>query len=282
MILEMTKDEFNLIRKIIENCCGISLDDSKEYLIKGRLAEFSKKYQFANYRELYMAISTKKSLLDEAVELLTTQETQWFRDIPIWDVIKDKILYPLILAVAQNKKEKIRIWSAACSTGQEPYSLGICLMSILEKENLFNQLAPKIEILATDLSLNALSEAGQGSYGQAALERGPTEKIISYFTKEGNKYKINKNIKNWVTFKQINLLDNFHCLIPPMDLILCRNVAIYFSDEIKCHVFANMAKTLGPEGTFFVGSSETMIGTNINLERDQRYPAVCYRLKSAK
>lgn len=278
MSLEFNKEEFKLICRLVEETCGICYDESKEYLIKTRLGEFFIRHNLLNYRDVYQSLSSNKLLLDEAISLLTTGETFWFRDTPIWEGMQSQLLLPLLYEVASGKKDLLNIWSCACSTGQEPYSLGIALYDLMERNNLSQILAGKIRIYASDISQHALEVARHGMYSTVAFERGPKDKIIRHFEfdKHTDKYKISSKIKSMVTFEKINLLDSFQHRLPKMDLILCRNVAIYFSEHRKIALFGRLTQVLSPDGTILLGSSETVLRPDHPLIKDKRYSIVCY------
>jgi len=220
---------------------GIDLSLYKEQQMRRRLTSLRNKRGFRTFNDYYASMEKDDGMLEELVDRMTINVTEFYRNPRRWDVLRDKVIPALI----ENKRQ-INIWSAACSTGEEPYSLAILL-----REH-FPQL--KVNILATDLDDKALAKAKQGAYGEQSLKALPSEKKAKYFTFENNKYNIKNELKPMITFKKHNLLKDPYP--KNMDLIVCRNVLIYFTDEAKDYVYQNFSKSLVDKGILFVGSTE--------------------------
>ncbi len=258
----LSKEEFKLLQEFIQKETKIALGEEKMYLMRSRLGPILKKEGLSSYRELYEKLKKDRlgKLKSEVVEAITTNETFWFRDEHPFRILREEVI-PDILQRYPN--EKIRIWSAACSTGQEPYSIAI---SILEEARRNPKINPKnFEILATDISREALNIAQKGKYQWLALTRGMKPEILDrYFIKDSDgadAATIKPEVRSMVTFKQLNLQDSFTSL-GKFHIIFCRNVTIYFSKEFKEELFKKLAGALKPHGVFFLGASETMIGTS--------------------
>src|SRR5262249_29329860 len=192
-------------------------------------------------------------LIADVVEAMTTNETFFFRDRIPFDHLRDTIL-PALLPARANRKS-LRIWSAASSTGQEPYSIAMCL-----KEKAAQLAGWRIEIVATDLSQEVLEKSKAGIYSQFEVQRGlPIQLLVKYFTQTGELWQINADIRGMIQHRQLNLLQDFSGL-GRFDVIFCRNVLIYFDQETKTGIFERLAKVLEPDGTLMLGAAESVVG----------------------
>jgi len=225
----------------INEMYGIDLSLYKEAQMKRRLTSLRNKRNFRDFTSYYNAMTKDAKLLEELMDRITINVSEFYRNPQRWDILKDKVIPMLI-----GNKTDITIWSAACSTGDEPYSLAIML-----KEH-FSHI--KARIIATDLDKNILTQAKRGVYNEQALKELPQEKKSKYFTYKHNKYCINDELKNMVTFKQHNLLSDPYP--KNVDLIVCRNVLIYFTDEAKQIIYQHFSDALKDNGILFVGSTE--------------------------
>ena len=255
---DLSLGEFQLFRVFIEQECGIVLADDKSYLLESRIRHLLDTYQCQHYGELYRKLSagTVPDLKNQLIDSITTNETLWFRDQGPF-VIMDEIFLPKVESLVAAGKPKIRIWCAATSTGQEPYSLAMVINDYCtRKAGVLNPY--HFEILATDISKKALSAARLGVYDQHAMNRGlPPEYREKYFKESNERWVIDPSLKKMINFQEFNLQDDFTHK-GPFDAIFCRNVAIYFSPEFKLNMFQNMYKTLSRGGLFFLGTSETL------------------------
>jgi chemotaxis protein methyltransferase CheR len=261
MVFKITEPEYILMKKYIEEHCGIHLEKDKEYLIESRLSDLLAETGCKSFQEFHFKARTERSgeLRDRIVDAMTTNETSWFRDKNTWEYLKD-IAVPVLLNRASSSLSigaRTSVWSAAASTGQEIYSL-MMLLDEASKERGLPLLLDKIEVLATDISVSALNAAVAARYDSIAMSRGlPDEKKEKYFTKQGNSWQFDPGLKNRVQFKKFNLQDTFlfNC---DFDLILCRYVSIYFSDTFKRELFMKMAKVLKPGGILILGATESL------------------------
>jgi chemotaxis protein methyltransferase CheR len=249
--------EFKQLREFIEKSCGIALGDEKAYLVENRLVGLLADAGCASFGELYKkAVSEPKlGLRDKIVDAMTTNETSWFRDKYPFDIFETTVLKKMTQEIMSGIRKKIRIWCAAGSTGQEPYSLAITLSEFSRKVS--SQPLQCTEIIATDISPSVLFLAIAGRYDQISMSRGmPPELRDRYFTKSGKVWVLSEEIRKIVSFKKLNLQDDFS-LLGKFDIVFCRNVLIYFSDSFKRRLFDKFADILNPGGIFFLGASES-------------------------
>jgi chemotaxis protein methyltransferase CheR len=258
-MLKVSSQEFILIKAYIEEQCGIHLENGKEYLIESRLSDLAVEVgcdSFTSFHSKALADSGGK-LKARIIDLMTTNETLWFRDESAWVYLMEKAV-PELMDKAE-KGEKVRIWSAAASTGQEAYSL----LMVLDQEAKARKkphLLDKFEIVGTDISTSALFVALTARYNPMAMNRGvPKEKQQIYFTEDKGSWEFDQTLKKKVSFRQFNLQDSFATL-GVFDLILCRYVAIYFSDSFKRQLFSKMAGALKPDSAILLGATETLRG----------------------
>lgn len=251
---EVSPDAYRKFGQYLEQQCGIVLGDNKQYLVRSRLGALLYQYDFDGIDALiHSAISGgNRQLLQQVIDAMTTNETLWFRDgYPFELLVKD------LLPKFATARQKVRIWSAACSSGQEPYSIA---MSVLEYQRA-NPSALRFgaEIIATDLSSNMLSKCAEGVYDEISLSRGLSkERQDKYFTPHSNGLKILKpEVKSMVSFRSLNLLHSYASL-GRFDIVFCRNVLIYFAPEIKQKILQQIAGQLQPDGILFLGASESV------------------------
>jgi chemotaxis protein methyltransferase CheR len=258
--IPLSKEEFNLIRGFIEENCGISLGDNKEYLMDTRLSGLLNEHGCSSFKDLYLKAKNdpRSGLRDKIVDAMTTNETLWFRDTYPFDVLKSTLLPEFHAEIKSGKRRTVKIWSAACSSGQEPYSTAMTIMEFAKSAVGFK--SEVFEILATDISPSVLLSASSGVYDEFATKRGlPKKYLNTYFVKKGRFWSVNSDIRKPIKFKQFNLQSNFIAL-GKFDVIFCRNVAIYFSGDFKKELFSKIAKALNPGGFMFLGGSESLVG----------------------
>lgn len=258
-MIKINQSEYLLISKFIEDKCGICLEKNKEYLVESRLSDLLVETGCDSFQAFYSKARSDISgkLKDRIVDAMTTNETLWFRDEKSWDYLNE-VAIPELLDRAE-KGEMIRIWSAAASTGQEAYSLLIMINEAIKARGRIN-LLDRFEIIGTDISTSALFMAISARYDQMAMSRGmPKDKKLKYFKQEGDIWEFDQELKKRVTFKHFNLQNSFTTL-GKFDLILCRYVAIYFSDAFRAELFSKMAGSLKPGGVFLLGATESVRG----------------------
>lgn len=258
MTATITTREFDLIRQFIEKETSISLAEDKVYLVETRLREIMREERIEDFSALHQELVSARNLAlkDRVLDAMTTNETLWFRDSLPFEVFKDHLLPAYASEIRQGKRRKIRIWSAACSTGQEPYSM---VMTFLEAARLNSALnLDQLEILATDYSDKALAKAKQGVYGSMAMSRGmPDGYQEKYFHQTGNEHQVKRELQDRIVFRKFNLQDSF-IMQGTFDIILTRYVLIYFSDDFKLEVLSKAHGVLENGGVLFVGSSESL------------------------
>lgn len=257
----MNPTEYNTVCSIVQKHSGIVLGDSKAYLVQSRLAPVAQQNGFADVgalaRDLKMA---PQALRLAVVDAMTTNESFFFRDKTPFELFENTMLPALI--AARKGSGRLRIWCAAASTGQEPYSLA---MLLLAKKHLWNGLS--VEIIATDISSSALERARSGRYTQFEVQRGlPVQLLVKHFTQEGNNWVIGEEARSMVRFAEANLLDR-PSIAGLVDIVFCRNVLIYFDVETKRAVLDRIVKVLQPDGFLVLGAAETMMGISESFER---------------
>ena len=250
----MTPTDYEYLRKFLKERSGLDLAADKQYLVDSRLLPLARKASLPGIPDLVLKIRNGDGrLATDVVEAMTTNETFFFRDKIPFDHLHDSIMPGLIQARAARKS--LRIWSAASSTGQEPYSIAMCL-----KEMGAALAGWRIEIVATDLSQEVLEKSKAGVYSQFEVQRGlPIQLLMKYFTQSGEIWQLNADIRAMVQFRQLNLLQDFAHL-GTFDVIFCRNVLIYFDQGTKAVIFERMAKGLEADGTLLLGAAESVVG----------------------
>jgi len=268
-----TEDSFATICQLLRGWCGVTLLPSKTYLVRNRLRMLMDELETSDLAELIdRAQSTAGAhIRDRIVDALTTHETLFFRDrLPFEALVKH--IAPEIRSRTKTGRPKMRIWSAACSTGQEPYSIAMALMESVPTLNQFD-----LQILATDVSPESIAKAKMGSFPEHEMNRGTTtQQRQRFFHKTGDLWQINDDVKRFIRFEVGNLLGgsqpngNF-------DVIFCRNVVIYFSGDDPERTFKMLAGKLGTDGRLFVGCSEMLGSMSHFLRRELVGSATCYR-----
>lgn len=251
----MTPIEFKYFADFLKAKSGIILAADKSYLVESRLAPIARRTGHESIADLINAIRRAPTgpLALDAVDAMTTNETFFFRDKTPFDNFNDTVM-PAMLE-ARRMKRKLRIWCAAASTGQEPYSLAICIEEMKAKMAGWN-----VEIVGTDLSTLALEKAREGRYSQFEVQRGlPINLLLKYFTQDGETWKVNDELKQKVSYKPLNLLNSFNGL-GKFDIIFCRNVLIYFDPKTKKDILDRLSGALETDGFLALGAAETVVG----------------------
>ncbi len=249
----MLKPEERYFAELITKESGIILGEDKSYLLSARLNPLARQYGFPALKEFYDSVKYKvdANLKRELVEALTTNETLFFRDMTPFRILQNEIIPKL----RSSHARPLRIWCAASSTGQEPYSI---IMSFLEK---WPELTPRdLVVLCTDIDNNARKKGESGVYSQIEINRGlPVMMLAKYFRQDGTQWIVSDKIRQFTTWKYINLTQPF--MVPgPFDIIFIRNVLIYFEVAVKRTILERMATLMKPDGILFLGSSETSMG----------------------
>ena len=269
---QFSESEYVLFRQFLERSCGILLGDNKNYLIDSRLRKILKENNIGSLGELMREIDRAGAsrLRQQVIDAMTTNETLWFRDRHPFEYLQSTVLPDL----ARNPGD-INIWCAACSTGQEPYSISICVEELRRRNYTFSN--KNVRILATDISSKVLDVAKRGLYEPLALKRGMSDERLDLHFKHDNEgaWEINPEIKRRIEFRPINLKDSF-INIGKFHVVFCRNVLIYFSSELQRQIITNIHRVLHPGGILFLGGSETPKGLNDLFEIRYYTPGVVY------
>jgi chemotaxis protein methyltransferase CheR len=250
----VTPLDYDYLRKLLKDRSGLVLSVDKQYLVESRLTPLARKAGIASLGELVAKLrSNNERLAVDVVEAMTTNESFFYRDKIPFDHFRDTIMPGLLAARARERR--LRIWCAAASTGQEPYSLAMCLKEMKDK------LAGwRVEILGTDLSAEVLEKAKAGVYSQFEVQRGlPIQMLVKHFSQVGDTWQISPEIRAMVQYRPLNLLSDFAHL-GSFDVVFCRNVLIYFDQETKIGVLNRIARLLDPDGFLVLGAAETVVG----------------------
>jgi chemotaxis protein methyltransferase CheR len=257
----MTGAELAYLAKLVRERSGIVVTPDKGYLVESRLLPIARKWALGSLDELVARLKTRAepALQRDVVETMTTTETWFFRDIKPFEQFRDVVL-PRLLATRISTRT-IRIWSAGCSSGQEPYSLAMILRDEASKLAGWT-----VELIATDLSSEMLAKARTGIYSQFEIQRGlPIRLLIKHFGQHGDRWIIDPALRDAAQFRQLNLLDDFGSL-GTFDVIFCRNVLLYFATETKVSVLDRLRRQLAPDGVVYLGGAETVLGLTDRLQ----------------
>jgi chemotaxis protein methyltransferase CheR len=250
----VTPLDYEFLRKSLKERSGLDLSSDKQYLVESRLMPLARRAGLSGIAEIVQEMkSGSEALISDVVEAMTTNETFFFRDKIPFESLRDTVL-PMMLQ-ARASRRVLRIWCAASSTGQEPYSIAMCLKEIS------SALAGwRVEILATDLSQSVLEKSKAGIFSQFEVQRGlPIQMLVKHFTQVGELWQLNADIRAMVQHRQLNLLQDFSHL-GTFDVIFCRNVLIYFDQAAKAGIFDRLAKVIEPDGVLTLGAAESVVG----------------------
>jgi len=250
----VTPLDYDYLRRLLKERSGLVLSPDKQYLVESRLIPVARRAGLADLCELVGRLRrADEKLAVEVVEAMTTNESFFFRDKVPFEHFRDTIM-PALLA-ARSGQRRIRIWCAAASTGQEPYSLAMSLKDM--KDRLAGW---RVEILGTDLSVEVLEKAKAGIYSQFEVQRGlPIQMLVKYFAQVGDTWQLAPEIRAMVQYRPLNLLSDFSSL-GTFDLVFCRNVLIYFDQTLKIDVLNRLARVTEPDGYLVLGAAETVVG----------------------
>ena len=250
----MNPPDYEYLRKLLKDHSGLDLSSDKQYLLESRLLPLARKSGLSSISDLVQKLKGGSTAITaQVVEAMTTNETFFFRDKTPFDHFRESIMPEMIKARANRKS--IRIWCAAGSTGQEPYSLAMCL-----KEMGAALAGWRVEILATDLSQEVLEKSKAGIYSQFEVQRGlPIQMLVKYFKQVGEVWQINPELRAMIQHRPLNLLHDFSQL-GVFDVIFCRNVLIYFDQDTKINIFNRLARQIEGDGFLVLGAAETVVG----------------------
>lgn len=253
----MTDDEFKIFRGLIHKECGIFLNDSKKEFLRTRVEKRLKALNVGSFFQYYKQITGKHDELWSFIDSVTINETYFFRNLPQFDMFREKVLPELIERKRRRRDYNLTIWSAGCATGEEPYSIAIEVAEAIPDAALWN-----IRIVASDISLRCLDIASKGRYLPEKLRDVPEGYMAKCFKQAGEHYEVKDSIKKLVLFDYHNLIHENG--MTNIDIIFCRNVMIYFEVEEQKHIVARFARALSPEGYLFLGHAETLQGITSN------------------
>lgn len=263
---------FDALRAYLRRESGLILDADKRYLVESRLSPIIRRESMNGLSDLVRVLELNQAprLAQEVVQAMTINETYFFRDRLPFDTLRNEILPELIRTRAAQKS--IRVWCAAASTGQEPYSIAL----------IFEEMAARmpgwrVEIIGTDLSEAALARAKEGLYSQFEVQRGlSTAQLLKYFSQIRDMWQLKENIRSRVIYRHMNLLSDYS-ILGTFDVIFCRNVLIYFDAAKKSEVLNKMTRILAPDGAIFLGAAESVIGLDTKLSPHPQHRGVLVR-----
>lgn len=268
-----TTQEYEEFRHFLRDSCGITLGENKQYLITSRLGRLMHEHAIHSLGELVGLLrkQPRGALHNRIIDAMTTNETYWFRDVYPFEILKNHVLPDF----AVRKFDRVRIWSTACSSGQEPFSISMMVHEYLEQN--LGRLPDQFEIVATDISSPMLSIAKQGRYDDVALSRGLTpQRKQRFFSEVNGMWQVRDAIRRRVNFLELNLLNGYE-LLGKFDVIYCRNVLIYFCNEVKREILGKLARALRPGGYLVMGVSESPINYSDAFEIIRYEEGLVYR-----
>jgi len=269
----MNTTDYQFLAKFLRDSSGLTIGENKLYLLESRLNPIAKRRGLPDLAALVSEVRSgrDKQLIDEVVESMTTNETSFFRDQTPFDELRNALLPELICN--RQSTRKLRIWCAAGSTGQEPYSIGILIREYFPQLSTWN-----IEIVATDLATEPIRRAKAAVYSQFEVQRGlPIQLLVKYFTQVDGGWKLKSDIVDMVRWQQLNLLRPFSHL-GKFDLVFCRNVLIYFDVETKRDILERISRQFAEDGYLILGAAEMVIGVSNDFQRCSNYRSSVYRL----
>ncbi len=270
----LTPDAISFVCSTVRDRSAIELDSSKTYLIEARLAPVARDNGFASIADLIQGVRTKRrpELESRLVEAMATNETSFFRDIHPFDALRTKLLPEL--RVRNAAKRSLNIWSAACSTGQEIYSVAMYI-----REHFPDLASWRIQLTGTDLSDEVLARARAARFSQIEVNRGLSAPLLlKYFQRDGTHWQLKPELRSMAAFTKLNLIERWPAF-PTMDIVFLRNVLIYFSPETKRAILEKIRKVMAPQAVLILGAAETTMGLDTAFERVQIDNSVFYRLK---
>jgi chemotaxis protein methyltransferase CheR len=263
-------------REFLEKQSGIVLGENKQYLVKSRLAPLMAKFDVATLGDLVTRTLSpmERQLRASVIDAMTTNETLWFRDEYPFELLKKRLLPEF-----KNQRTPLKIWSAASSSGQEPYSIAMAVTEFQQSNP--GAFSGGVQIIGTDISNTMLEHCKYGHYDSLALSRGLSAERKRMFFENGDKgmSKVKESVKKMVSFRQLNLL-NSYSLMGRFDIIFCRNVLIYFAPEIKKQIIAQFEVALNSKKYLFLGASESLSGLNPNFDMVRCNPGIIYQKKN--
>lgn len=275
----LTEAEAKYLRDMVHSYTGIALDANKHYLLESRLLPVARGEGLGSLNELVVRLRAEplhsSALLSKVVEAMTTNETSFFRDLNPFEALREKVLPALIASRAATRT--LHIWSAACSSGQEPYSIAMLIREHFPQLNDWT-----VRILATDFAPAMLAQARTGRYSQLEVNRGlPVRTLAKYFEQDGTSWRISEDVRRMIEFRSINLIQTWAAM-PTFDVVFMRNVLIYFDQETKRTILKKLRLALRTDGYLFLGGAETTLNLDDAYERVEFGRIAYYRLSTVK
>lgn len=272
--MSLSQADFEMIRSLVLKRAAIVLEEEKVYLAEARMSNLARREGLGSVAALMEKLHNDRGngLVQKIVEAMTTNETSFFRDIHPWEALRLTVL-PQVLQRRQQER-RLNIWCAAASSGQEPYTVAMLL-----REN-FPQLSTwTLSFVASDLSTEMLQRCREGRYNQMEVNRGLSARLlVKYFTRAGADWVVNADLRRLIEFRQVNLIEPWIGL-PQMDIVLIRNVLIYFDIPTKRQILGKIRQLLRPDGYLFLGGAETTLNLDDNFERMNSDRSGCYQLR---
>ena len=277
-MIPLRPDEFEPLAEYIYSVCGVTLDASKAYLIENRLSILAEEARCASFSQFLARarLDSSRAIERRIIDAITTNETLFFRDTAPFDLLRHKIIPDLLDRRSRGgAPPRIRIWSAACSTGQELYSVAILLKELLGDPDRYG-----VRLLGTDISDQAVARASRGVYNTIEISRGlPDDLRLRYFVRHGEGWQVRDEIRALASFRRLNLLQDFSAL-GRFDIIFCRNVAIYFCERDRIALFGRMERALEPDGALIIGAMESLSGLCPQFESKRYMRTIFYQTKA--
>jgi len=262
--MTVSASDFGYVSTLVRQRSAIVLEPGKEYLVEARLLPVAREAGLGSVGDLVARVRRAPTapLAERVVEAMTTNETSWFRDVHPFSLLTDHLLPQL--AVSRAAERRVRVWSAASSTGQEAYSIAMLLTDWLRTKPGWTA-----SILATDLSQEVVDKARTGRYSQLEVNRGlPAPMLVKHFARSGTEWQVREELRRMVEFRTLNLATAFPSM-PAFDIVFCRNVLIYFDTGTRRQVLDRIVRTMRPDGALLLGAAETTMSLGTNLERVQ-------------
>ncbi len=279
-MVKIKPEEIPIMSRYIYDLSGIVLDHKKAYLMESRFSSLLNNLGLNSYVDLYnySRKDSTRQVETRIIDAITTNETLFFRDSSPFEMLQHKILPDLIDRRSSKSSSfftpRLRIWSAACSTGQEVYSMAMVLHELLAEIGKYD-----ISILGTDLSDAALAQASYGSYNKFEIDRGMARnRLEKYFDQVGESWHVKDFVRGLASFRKLNLMEPFDHL-GKFDIVFCRNVAIYFSMDDRKRLFDRIADVMQPDGVLVIGSTESLTGISARFEPQRHLRSIYYQLK---
>lgn len=268
--------DFTYLAQVLRRRSGLVLTDKKAHLVEGRLTPVMRRFGFRDVASLLKELHYgHEALVQAVIEAMTTNDSSFFRDRKTFEELRDIVLPELMADRADTKQ--LRIWCAACAAGQEAYSVAM----ILDDANLVLE-GWNVSLIATDINSQMIARAQEGLYSQFEVQRGlPIRRLVGNFTQEGSNWRISDNLRRMVTFRTFNLLDSYGWL-PDCDIVLCRNVLMYFDHKTRLSVLDRIGEIMAPDAALLLGPAESMAGYTIGYAPADSAPGLYYKGKPSQ